>query len=146
MSARRRLVAGVALLALAFPRIAIAGPRLSHRHPVAATGARLLDSGLRRLRTPRCRQRRPDRAAGPPGDSARQGGGPRVSLDDLSQPTTIESQLRAALNPDDGRLRLTVPNGTARLGDFSIAANESMPGHLLVVQGTADVFGSCWGT
>jgi hypothetical protein len=57
----------------------------------------------------------------------------------------VEGQLRTALNPRDGRLRLTVPSGTARLGDFSIAANESMPGHLLVVRGTADVFGKLLG-
>ena len=38
-----------------------------------------------------------------------------------------------------------MPNGTARLGDFSIGSNETVPGHLLVVQGTADVYGKLLG-
>jgi hypothetical protein len=68
-----------------------------------------------------------------------------VSLDDLSKPTTIENQLRAALRAHDGTIHITVPNGTARLGDFSIGSNESVPGHLLVVQGTADIYGKLLG-
>jgi hypothetical protein len=68
-----------------------------------------------------------------------------VSLDDLSKPTTIETQLRTALRPHDGAIRVTIPNGTARLGDFSIGSNESVSGHLLVVQGTADVYGKLLG-
>jgi hypothetical protein len=72
-------------------------------------------------------------------------GEPAVSLDDISKPTVIESRLRSALRPEDGRVRVTVPNGTARLGDFSIGSNESMAGHLLVVQGTADVYGKLLG-
>ena len=38
-----------------------------------------------------------------------------------------------------------MPGGTARLGDFSIGSNETVPGHLLVVQGTADVYGKLLG-
>jgi hypothetical protein len=68
-----------------------------------------------------------------------------VSLDDLSKPTTIENQLRAALRAHNGTIHITVPNGTARLGDFSIGSNESVPGHLLVVQGTADIYGKLLG-
>jgi hypothetical protein len=68
-----------------------------------------------------------------------------VSLDDLSKPTTVEAQLRAALRTRDGGVRVTVPGGTARLGDFSIGSNETVPGHLLVVQGTADVYGKLLG-
>lgn len=73
------------------------------------------------------------------------GGRPPVRLDDLSKPTAVEAALRAALRSEDGKVRVTVPNGTARLGDYSIAANESVPGHLLVVQGTADVYGKLLG-
>ena len=36
-------------------------------------------------------------------------------------------------------------NGTARMGDFSIGSNETVPGHLLVVQGTADIYGKLLG-
>ncbi len=68
-----------------------------------------------------------------------------VSLDDLSKPTTLESQLREALRTRDGGVRVSIPGGTARMGDFSIGSNESVPGHLLVVQGTADVYGKLLG-
>jgi hypothetical protein len=76
--------------------------------------------------------------------SGRSGDRP-VALDDLSKPTAVEAQLRAALGPQDGGVRLTIPGGIARLGDFSIGSNESVPGHLLVVQGTADIYGKLLG-
>jgi hypothetical protein len=72
-------------------------------------------------------------------------GTPAVKLDDLSKPTVIEAQLRSALRSRDGRVRATVAGGNARLGDFSIGSNESVPGHLLVVQGTADIYGKLLG-
>jgi len=75
---------------------------------------------------------------------ARRGEHP-VPLDDLSKPTAVEAQLREALRPRDGGVRITIPGGTARLGDFSIGSNESMPGTLLVVQGTVDVYGKLLG-
>jgi hypothetical protein len=70
---------------------------------------------------------------------------PPVALDDLSKPTAIESRLREALRRHDGNVRVTVSGGAARMGDFSIGSNESMPGHLLVVQGTADIYGKLLG-
>ena len=70
---------------------------------------------------------------------------PPVALDDLSKPTGIESRLREALRPHDDGVRVTVTNGTARMGDFSIGSNETVPGHLLVVQGTADIYGKLLG-
>jgi hypothetical protein len=68
------------------------------------------------------------------------GGGSSVNLDNLSQPTQIEDRLRSALNAS-GELRLTVPGGIARQGDFSLGSSETRSGHLLVVDGNADVFG-----
>jgi hypothetical protein len=146
MSARRRFVAGIALLAIVIPRTAIAGPRLD---PTGTRSLKLVhgfwtlvsDASAHSVADSTGQAARPVPQAIPPARA----GGPSVSLDDLSQPSAIESQLRTALSPENDRLRLTVPNGTARLGDFSIAANESMPGHLLVVQGTADVFGKLLG-
>ena len=70
---------------------------------------------------------------------------PPVALDDLSKPTAIETRLREALRRHDGTVRATVTGGTARMGDFSIGSNESVPGHLLVVQGTADIYGKLLG-
>ena len=147
MPACSRLLAAFALLALAAPHPASAAPR------VDPAGARTLElvHGFWTLVSD---------VSGPAagaGDGAQTphhppqaippapGGEPAVSLDDLSKPTAIESQLRTALRPREGGVRATVPGGTARLGDFSIGSNESVPGHLLVVQGTADVYGRLLG-
>ena len=81
--------------------------------------------------------------ASPPGapPQAITQGGPSVDLSDLSQPTVIEDQLRSALDPN-GELRLTIPNGAARRGNYSIGSEERSDGHLLVVDGNADVYGT----
>jgi hypothetical protein len=72
------------------------------------------------------------------------GGGPSIELSDISQPTLIEDRLRAALRPE-GELRLTIPDGTARRGNYSIGSDQSLNGHLLVVEGDADVYGTLRG-
>ncbi len=71
-------------------------------------------------------------------------GGPSVDLSDLSQPTLVEDRLRAALQPE-GNIRLTVPGGTARRGNYSLGSDESLNGHLLVVDGSADIYGTLQG-
>ena len=71
-------------------------------------------------------------------------GGPSIDLSDLSQPTLIEDRLRSALE-SDGELRLTIPGGTARRGSYSLGSDESLNGHLLVVDGNADVYGTLRG-
>jgi len=144
MRGRSRLFAGAALLVLALPGTAAASPGID------PAGARTLNlvHGFWMLVSEVSGRPAADSVAQTPQPQVippAQAGGPIVSIEDLSQPTAIEAQLRAALRPRDGHLRLTVPNGTARLGDFSIASNESMPGHLLVVRGTADVFGKLLG-
>jgi hypothetical protein len=68
-------------------------------------------------------------------------GTPAVDLNDLSRPTEIESRLKTALAPRDGAIRATVAGGSARLGDYRIGSAEAIDGHLLVVQGDADVYG-----
>jgi hypothetical protein len=72
-------------------------------------------------------------------------GAPAVDLSDLSRPTDIEQRLERALSARDGEIRLTVPGGGARLGDFRIGSAERVDGHLLVVQGDADVYGRLQG-
>ena len=42
-------------------------------------------------------------------------------------------------------LKLTVPGGTAHLGDYSIGSGETITGHLLVLNGNADVYGTLRG-
>ena len=71
-------------------------------------------------------------------------GGPSIDLSDLSRPTLVESRLRPALAAD-GEVRLTIPGGTARRGNYSIGSEESLTGHLLVVDGNADVYGTLRG-
>lgn len=71
-------------------------------------------------------------------------GGPSIDLSDLSQPTVVEDRLRSALKPN-GELRLTIPGGTARRGNYSVGSEESLSGHLLVVDGNADVYGTVRG-
>ncbi|HYC33479.1 MAG TPA: hypothetical protein VEB59_14420, partial [Gemmatimonadales bacterium] len=72
-------------------------------------------------------------------------GGPSVALDDLSEPTALEEKLRTAIGKNPDAIRLTVPGGTARLGDFSIGSNEVVQGPLLVVRGDATVSGRLMG-
>jgi hypothetical protein len=72
-------------------------------------------------------------------------GGTPIDLGDLSRPTVVEGRLRSALERGDGTLRLTVAGGSARQGDFSLGSSEDLKGHLLVVDGDADVYGSLRG-
>ncbi|CAN5797312.1 hypothetical protein BH24GEM1_BH24GEM1_03630 [soil metagenome] len=72
-------------------------------------------------------------------------GTPPVSLSDLSNPTAMERTLKAALAPKEGAIRVTVPGGTARLGNFSVGSAESVEGDLLVVRGHADIYGRLHG-
>jgi hypothetical protein len=68
-----------------------------------------------------------------------------VDLSDLSNPARIESRLKTALERRDGAIRVTVAEGNARLGDYRIGAADAVEGHLLVVQGDADVYGRLHG-
>jgi len=72
-------------------------------------------------------------------------GGPSVDLGDLSQPEVVERRLRVAAPAPRPDLQLTIPNGQARLGDFSIGSAETVTGHLLVVGGDANVYGRLLG-
>jgi hypothetical protein len=88
----------------------------------------------------------PNRAAQDPQQShprpqAIASGGATLDLGNLSQPTAVEDQLRAALAASSGELRLTIPGGIARRGDFSLGSSETRNGHLLVLEGNADIYG-----
>ena len=71
-------------------------------------------------------------------------GGPSVDLSDLSQHPLVEARLRTVLQAGD-ELRLTIPGGTARRGHYSIGSEKSLSGHLLVLDGNADVYGTLRG-
>src|SRR3954470_7558079 len=59
-------------------------------------------------------------------------GGSTVDLNDLNRPTLVEQRIRAALEPKEGKLQITIPGGRARQGDFSLGSSEELNGHLLV--------------
>ncbi len=145
MRALSRLLTAVALLAILAPRTAFAdalsdptGSRtLELVHGFWSLVADVSTGTGADLQTPH-----PPPQAIPPGAKD----DPPVALDDLSKPTAIESRLREALRRHGGEgIRVTITGGAARMGDFSIGSNESMPGHLLVVQGTADIYGKLLG-
>src|SRR6476469_3820166 len=143
MRALSRRVALLALAVLVVPSVAFAAPRLN------PTGARAVElvhgfwSLVSEVAGPTADTQSPHPA--PQAIPQASAGQAPVPLDDLSKPTAIEAQLRSALRLHDGVMRVTVPNGTARLGDFSIGSNESVSGHLLVVQGTAEIYGKLLG-
>lgn len=68
-------------------------------------------------------------------------GGPSVDIGNLSDPVQLEQRLRSLLRGGAAPLLLTVPNGQARRGRSSVAATETISGHLLVLEGSVDVFG-----
>src|SRR5687768_15906186 len=72
-------------------------------------------------------------------------GGATVDLSDLTQSERIEQSVRRAAPRPGPDLRLTIPNGQARLGDFTIGSDQTMTGHLLVLQGDANVYGRLLG-
>ncbi len=74
--------------------------------------------------------------------------GPQGATADISRlddPVRLEQQLRQLLRTPVAQLHLTVPNGQARLGDFSVGSNESLTGNLLILRGDADLFGRVTG-
>jgi hypothetical protein len=68
-------------------------------------------------------------------------GGTTISLDDLSNPAAMEPALRAAAASSPQLLRLTVPGGSARFGDYTIGSGETINGNLLLLRGNANVYG-----
>lgn len=67
--------------------------------------------------------------------------GPSLDISRLDDPVQLERRLRSLLQGDLAAIRLTVPGGKARLGDFTVGAGETFSGNLLVLQGDLDLFG-----
>jgi hypothetical protein len=72
-------------------------------------------------------------------------GGFTIDLGDLTDIARLEPQLYRARQLAGPDLRLTVPGGEARLGHFSVGSGETLDGHLLVLEGDADIFGTLRG-
>jgi hypothetical protein len=140
MPGSKRILGIVALF------VAVAGRPIHAETPLCRTGAAELINDLCTLvsnvSTRIGLQNRSD--ASRPRPQAIPEGGPSIDLSDLSQPTLVENRLRAALQPD-GQLRLTIPGGTARRGDYSVGSETNLGGHLLVMDGNADVYGTLRG-
>jgi hypothetical protein len=140
MPASKRLLGLVALLAAAAPQQLRASDSPFDR---LASGAAGLVDHVRLLIHDVSTQRRPQQniSRTRPRPQGIPVGGATIDLGDLSSPTLLESRLRSALQPTGGEVRLTIPGGTARRGDFSLGSSESRTGHLLVVDGNADIYG-----
>ncbi|MGH7592348.1 MAG: hypothetical protein ACRELE_00625 [Gemmatimonadales bacterium] len=67
--------------------------------------------------------------------------GPSVNPSRLGHPAQLEQELRSALRQPIGSTRLTVVGGTARIGRYSIGSDESLHGHIVVLEGDAEVHG-----
>jgi hypothetical protein len=71
--------------------------------------------------------------------------GPTVDLSDLTESGRVERAVRHAVPAPGPDTRVTVPNGQARLGDFTIGSDQVVNGHLLVLQGDANIHGRLLG-
>ena len=67
--------------------------------------------------------------------------GPSVNPANLEQPAQLERELRAALRKPLMATRLTVVGGMARLGHYTIGSAETVHGHVVVLEGDAEVRG-----
>ena len=67
--------------------------------------------------------------------------GPSIDPSRLAQPAQIERRLRAAIRKPIGATRLTVIGGSARIGRYSVGSDETLHGHVVVLEGDAEVHG-----
>ncbi len=74
-------------------------------------------------------------------------GSPSIDLDHLVNPSGLEATLRnfLATSPLDD-LRITVPGGQARLGDYALGTGDSLLSHLLILRGDAFIYGHLAGS
>jgi hypothetical protein len=67
--------------------------------------------------------------------------GTTINPSHLDQPLELERQLRASLRKPIAATRLTVTGGTARIGQYSVGSDETIHGHVVVLEGSAEVHG-----
>ncbi|MGH7583545.1 MAG: hypothetical protein ACREL5_09990 [Gemmatimonadales bacterium] len=94
--------------------------------------------GLRRLMVARGLD---DRGPAPQPVAPADSQGPAVNPAHLEHPVALERQLRAAIRQPIGATRLTVTGGTARLGHYTVGSDETVKGHVVVLEGDADIHG-----
>jgi len=71
--------------------------------------------------------------------------GATIGLESLGNPVALEQRLRALLKGKPAPLQITIPNGQARLGAYSVGSSETLTGHLLVLRGEVELFGKVTG-
>src|SRR3954454_15432664 len=137
MPASRRFLGILALLSL------VGSHRLRAEIPVDGITSRAADlvDHMRGLITGFTRPERRHQAQSSVHPQEIASGGTTVDLSNLSQPTLVEERLSSALHQCSGELRITIPGGGARRGDFSLGSSETRSGHLLVLDGNADIYG-----
>jgi hypothetical protein len=67
--------------------------------------------------------------------------GPTVDPSRLGDAARLEQELRAAIGDPPEATRLTVVGGIARLGHYSLGSSEQHTGHLVILQGDAEIHG-----
>lgn len=67
-----------------------------------------------------------------------------VSLDRIDDPVALEQQLRALVARAQAG-DLAIPGATVHFGTFAVGTREAIQGHLLVLQGTAEIHGTVEG-
>ncbi|MGE0442197.1 MAG: hypothetical protein AB7L66_18560 [Gemmatimonadales bacterium] len=70
---------------------------------------------------------------------------PVVTLSRIDDPRALERTLRELVKAPYADVRLRTPNGYAHVGNFSVGSTESLGSSVLVIQGTADVYGRVTG-
>jgi len=76
---------------------------------------------------------------------AAEAGGLSIDLGDLSNPNRLAPLLRASAGLRGPAMRVTVPGGQARVGHYSVGSSERVDGHLLIIRGDADIYGTVVG-
>lgn len=68
-----------------------------------------------------------------------------VHLSRIDDPRALERQLRDLVQAPYAGIRMRTPDGYAHVGHFSVGSAESLQSSVLVIKGTADVYGSVAG-
>ena len=67
--------------------------------------------------------------------------GPSINPAHLDHPLELERQLRASLRKPISDTRLTVTGGSARIGQYSVGSDETIHGHIVVLEGSTEIHG-----
>ena len=112
--------------------------------PAGLTGDELAAAGEFRARLAKV-QAAAGAAVAPRAIPAAAAGGVTVDLGSFDDLATLEPALWRASQLTGDDLKLTIPGGRGYLGHYSLGTGETLDGHLLVLHGDADIFGTLHG-